>query len=191
MAADLESGRHLTPPATLPPRSLLDASQWARSDQEARLIIAASFQQRLLTLADVHRVAEDIPNARRRSLLLRTAEACAGGSHSLAELDFHALCRRFGLPTPIRQVPRVDRQGRQRYLDATFEPWKVAVEIDGVHHLDVGQWWDDAIKANSLQLDGYIVLRYPAFALRTEALRVAGEIREALRNAGWGTSGPS
>ena len=81
--------------------------------------------------------------------------------------------------------------GRLRFIDAVFDPWRVAVEIDGAHHLLVAQMWDDAVKANALELDGYVVLRYPAFALRSRGPLVANEIREALRRAGWpGTDRP-
>jgi hypothetical protein len=58
-------------------------------------------------------------------------------------LDFLALCRRFRLPVPTRQVSRLDRQGRRRFVDAVFDPWHIAVEIDRAHHLEVAQMWDD------------------------------------------------
>jgi very-short-patch-repair endonuclease len=180
-----EAAPHLRPPTAPCGRSLLDAAAWARSDREATLIVAASFQQGVVTLVDVERAATEQPATRRRALVLRTARDCAGGSHSLAELDFLSLCRRFHLPEPTRQVRRFDHQGRLRFLDALFEPAKVAVEIDGAHHLDVAQMWDDAVKANALQLDGYTVLRYPAFVVRTSPQRVAAEIRAALTRAGW------
>jgi very-short-patch-repair endonuclease len=175
---------HLTPPASFPGRSLVDAAQWARSDQEARLIVAACFQQKLVTLADVDRALAR--NTARRAVIWSTAQDCGAGSHSVAELDLLALCRRFRLPTPSRQAPRRDRQGRRRFLDAVFDPWPVAVEIDGTHHLEVAQMWDDAQRSNSFALDGLTVLRYPAFALRVRAEIIAAEIREALRGAGWG-----
>jgi hypothetical protein len=185
------SPNSIRPPMTFPGRSLLDAAQWARSDRQARLFVAASFQRELVTLADVRRAAEEQPNAQRRRLVLATAEDCAGGSHSLPELDLLALCRRFRLPTPTRQATRRDRSGRLRFLDAAFDEWRVAVEVDGAHHLEVARMWDDAVKSNALELDGYVVLRYPAFALRSEAARIAAEIREALRRAGWGDSSPA
>jgi hypothetical protein len=175
------------PPTTLPGRSLVDAVAWARSDREAQLIIAASFQQRIVRLADVQRAADERRTAKRRSLLLAVAEDCAGGSHSIGELDLLALCRRAGLPTPTRQAARRDRHGRIRFLDVLFEPWKVAVEIDGVHHLDVVQAWADAQRANDLELAGYVVLRFPAHAVRTEPERVIADIRAALTKAGWPT----
>jgi hypothetical protein len=161
---------HLRPPTAQIGRSLLDAASWARSDREAALIVAASFQQRLVSLADVERAAADLPSVRRRAFVLRLAQDCAGGSHSLAELDLLALCRRFRLPAPTRQVRDIDRLGRLRFLDAFFEPAKAAIEIDGAHHLDVGQMWDDAVKADSL---------------RTQAAGIAAEIREALVRGGW------
>ena len=163
----------------------MDAAQWARSDSEARLIVAASFQQHLVNLADIQRACRLRHNTARRSLVLNVAQDCAGGSHSLGELDLVVLCRGAGLPVPSRQVRRADRNGATRYLDALFEPWKVAVEIDGVHHLDVGQMWDDAVRQNALELAGYLVLRYPAHVVRRYPKRVAAEIREALTRAGW------
>ncbi len=175
-----------TAPATSPPgRSVVDAAQWARSEREARLIVAASFQQSLVRLPDINRAVSDQPHAFRRALVLRTATDCAGGSHSLGELDLLALCRRARLPLPIRQAPRRDRDGRLRFLDVVFDPWRVAVEIDGAHHLEVAQMWDDAVRANALELDGYVLLRYPAHALRTQPQRIAAEIREALLTNGW------
>jgi uncharacterized protein DUF559/putative AbiEi antitoxin of type IV toxin-antitoxin system len=174
-------------PCCAPDRAVVDAAQWARSDREARLIIAASFQQSLVTLAAVGRALREQPKARRRALVKATAEDCAGGSHSVAELDFVALCREYYLPLPTRQVVRRDGRGRRRYVDVLFDEWMVAVEIDGSHHLDVHQQWDDAVKANALELAGYTVLRYPAYAIRTEGRRIAEEIRQALRQRGWPT----
>jgi very-short-patch-repair endonuclease len=184
-APDLVSPHVRRPAVTLPGVSLIDAAAWARSDNEARMIIATCFQQGIVALADVMRAADARPAARRRALSLRTARDCAGGSHSVGELDFLDLCRRFHLPEPARQVARRDRMGRLRYLDAVFEPWRVVVEIDGAHHLNVAQMWDDAGRANELELDGYVVLRYPAWAVKTRAEQIAAEIRAALRRAGW------
>ena len=181
----LVRARDWFPPATLSAVSLVDAVRWSRSDAEARLIIAASFQQRIVVLSDVERVVARIPNLRRRALLRQTAVDCAGGSHSIAELELLTICRRAGLPEPTRQLRRNDQQGRVRYIDAVFEPWRVVVEVDGAHHLEVGRAWDDALRANALELDGYTVLRYPAFTLRTEPSRVTGDIRQALLRAGW------
>lgn len=116
-------------PLTLAGRALVDAVQWAASDRQALLLVAASFQQRLVSLPDVERTLAQLPRAKRRSLLQVTARDVAGGSESLAELDLLALCRRAGIPEPSRQVKRRDAQGRLRFIDAVFEEWKVAVEV--------------------------------------------------------------
>jgi uncharacterized protein DUF559 len=171
------------PPATLPARSLVDAAQWARTDKEARLIIAASFQQKIVGLRDVER--EIRHNTRRRELILATASDCAGGSHTLGELDLIGLCRKNGLPLPTRQVAVLDQDGRTRFLDAVFEEYKVAIEVDGVQHEWVERSWDDTERQNSLMLDDYRLLRFPNGYIRQHPRKVVGAIRALLLKAGW------
>ena len=96
------------PPCTTPARSVVDAAQWAVSDNQARTIIAASFQQRLVGGDDVDRVLTRMTRASRRALIRRTAADARDGSHSLAEIDMIALCRKAGLPLPTRQARRAD-----------------------------------------------------------------------------------
>ena len=115
---------------------------------------------------DVCEVLDRYQNMPRRTLALRTVRDAAGGSHSLGELEFLALCRRGGLPLPTRQRPRRDSSGRWRYLDACFDDWMVAAEIDGGQHGNVGQMWDDYDRQNDLEIAGYRVLRFPAWVAR-------------------------
>ncbi|GAA1736797.1 DUF559 domain-containing protein [Luedemannella helvata] len=173
------------PPATMPARSVVDAVCWAESADQARLILAATFQQRLVDVADVARVLERLPKLRRRPLILRTLADVGAGSHSLAELDLVRLCRQAGLPTPSRQVPRVDSDGTHRYLDLLFEEWGVHVEVDGAHHVDARQWWLDLRRQNALAAYGMRTLRFPAFMIREQPDVVVAQIRTALRAAGW------
>src|SRR5689334_10705916 len=47
--------------------------------------------------------------------------------------------------------------------------WKTArlvVEVDGRHHMDAAQYWADMDRDNDLTVDGYRVLRFPAFLMR-------------------------
>ncbi|MFG2053985.1 DUF559 domain-containing protein [Micromonospora sp. NPDC048930] len=173
------------PPRTMPARSLVDAAQWAPTDEEARAVIAAGFQQRLVRGDDLHRVLDRLPRARRRDLIRVTASDAAGGAHSLAELDFLSLVRRAGLPEPSRQVVRRDATGRRRYLDVWFEQWRVHVEIDGGQHLDPRTAWADMQRQNELWANGDPVLRFPAWAVRHDAERVLAQLRATLRSAGW------
>ena len=177
----LEQG---TPPRTTAARSVVDAAQWATSDNEARLIISTAFQQRLVGGRVVEEVLERMPRAVRRSLIRRTSADAKGGG-SVAEIDLVALCRRAGLPPPTRQVRRVDADGRVRYLDCYWEEWKLHVEIDGAHHMNVESWWADMKRQNALWIPGDRVLRFPAWLVRERPREVLGQIRMALMAAGW------
>jgi very-short-patch-repair endonuclease len=178
----LAAGR---PPRTRSARSLVDAAQWARSDDQARMVIAAGFQQRLVRADDLRAVLDRLPRARRRKLIAQTVADAAGGAHSVPELDFLDLCRRHRLPEPTRQVVRRDSAGRRRYLDAYFEEWQVHVEVDGGQHLDPQQAWDDMQRQNDLWISGDRVLRFPAWAVRTRPDEVIAQVRTALMAAGW------
>ncbi|HET9516227.1 MAG TPA: DUF559 domain-containing protein [Actinoplanes sp.] len=173
------------PPRTKMARSLIDAAQWARCDDDARAVLAAGFQQRLVNAASVLEVLDRLPRAHRRGLIRQTVLDAAGGSHSLAELDFLKLCRVNGLPEPSRQVVRCDAAGRRRYLDAFFDQWRVHVEVDGSQHWDPRQAWSDMYRQNELWIAGDRVLRFPAWALRNDPAAVAAQVRAALRAAGW------
>jgi Protein of unknown function (DUF559) len=172
------------PPRTKIARSVVDAAQWARTEDEARAVIAAAFQQRLVVARDVQDVLRRLPRARRRRLITQTAMDAAGGTHSLAEIDFVGLCHRHDLPEPSLQVVRHDAAGRRRYLDAWFEPWQVHVEIDGGQHLDARQAWSDMRRQNDLWIAGDRVLRFPAWALRHDPGAVMAQVRAALCAAG-------
>ncbi|HEX6077058.1 MAG TPA: DUF559 domain-containing protein [Micromonosporaceae bacterium] len=173
------------PPHTSIARSLVDAAQWAPSDNVARAIVAAGFQQRLVRLEEISATLHRMPRARRRRLVLQTAVDSAGGAHSLAEIDLARLCRRYRIPVPTHQKPRTDRNGRRRWLDAYWEEWRLHVEVDGGHHTEVREWWADMQRQNALWVSGDRLLRFPSWALRHRPQEVAEEIVAALTAAGW------
>jgi very-short-patch-repair endonuclease len=173
------------PPATTPPRAVVDAAQWATTDVEARTIVAISFQQGLVKGDEVDRVLAGLPVVPRRSLIGRTARDAQDGSHTLTELDLVELCRAAGLPVPSRQVRRRDASGRTRFLDAVFEEWGIRVEIDGSHHMSADEWWQDMIRHNDLSRRGEVVLRFPAWLVRDRPAAVIATLRRALMDAGW------
>jgi hypothetical protein len=174
-----------TPPSTNHARSVVDAARWAVSDLEARVLVAASFQQRLVGGDEVRRVLDSLGPVKRRRLIVTTAADAAGGAHSLAELDFLSLSRRVGFPEPTLQQVRHDATGRKRYLDFVYEEYSVHVEIDGSHHLDVRQAWADMSRQNALWIAGERVLRFPAWLVRERPDEVAAQVRAALVAAGW------
>ncbi len=78
---------------------------------------------------------------------------------------------------------RRDGNGRRRWLDAYWDEARVAVEVDGLWHMDAVAWWDDMRRGNDLTISGLRVLRFPAFVVRDEPGFVAAQIRSALRGA--------
>jgi len=123
---------------------------------------------------------EKSPRLARRAMIRATLDDIAGGAQALSELDFTRLVRRHRLPEPDRQARRQDAAGRRRWLDASWEAARLIVEVDGIHHLDTAQYWADMDRDNDFTLDGYRVLRFPAFVVRYHGDYVAGEIRGAL-----------
>lgn len=180
-----EMQRNVKPPHTTEVRSLVDAAQWARSDDQAAAIIAAGYQQRLVFGDQIARALVHRPTLRRRRLILETAADAAGGSHSLPEIEFLRGCRRARLPRPARQAVRKDASGRKRYLDIYFDRYGVHVEIDGGQHTDVRQWWADMRRQNDLWVAGDRVLRFPAFVIRTKPDEWVPQVRAALVAGGW------
>jgi hypothetical protein len=75
------------------------------------------------------------------------------GSRAMSEIDLVRLCRRAGLPVPVPVRMRLDSSGRRRCLDAEWELVDgsvVGLEIDGVHHMEVGQWYADLLREAEL-----------------------------------------
>jgi very-short-patch-repair endonuclease len=166
-------------------RSVVDAAQWAATDQEARTILATACQQRLVSPSDLLERAARMPRLCRRGLIQQTARDLAGGPDALSEIDLSHLCRRFGLPAPEHQLRRRDARGRVRYVDAYWRRWRLQVEVDGAHHMDVSQWEADMRRQNDIWLAGDRILRFTAFEIRHRPAEVAEQIRRALLAAGW------
>jgi very-short-patch-repair endonuclease len=161
-------------------RSLVDAAAWMSNDRGTQAVLAAGVQQRLARPGDLLAVVAANQRLPRRAMIKATLDDIAGGAQALSELDLTRLVRRYRLPEPDRQAPRRDSAGRRRWLDAVWEAAKLIVEVDGIHHLDVAQYWADMDRDNDFTLDDYRVLRFPAVAVRYRGGHVAGQIRGAL-----------
>jgi very-short-patch-repair endonuclease len=178
----VQAGR---PVRTTMARSVVDAAQWARDDDQARAIIAAGCQQGRVTPEEILAVVQRMPRARRRGLVIETAGYAQGGAEALSEIDFVRLCQRHGLPLPDLQERRQDASGRVRYLDAYWREFGLHVEVDGAHHMDVRHWEADMRRQNDLWIKGDRILRFPAWAVRHRPAETAGQLRRALEAAGW------
>lgn len=160
------------------------AALWARSDREAALVLVATAQQRLTTAARMQEVAETVRRHRRRRLVRAVLADVAGGVQALGELDFARLCRAHGLLEPDRQAVSRGPGGRI-YLDVRWTKWHLVVEIDGLHHLRLDVWLDDALRQNAVSLGDDVVLRIPNLGLRLQPERFMAQVGAALRSRGW------
>jgi uncharacterized protein DUF559 len=162
-------------------RSLVDAADWRSTDRGAMAILAAGVQQGRTRVDDLRAVLRRPGPMRRRGLMLEVLGDIEGGAQALSELDFtRQVIKQFGLPEPSRQAGRRDSRNRQRWIDVAFDKWKVIAEIDGAQHIEPLDQWDDMERDNDFTIDGYRVLRFPAWMVRQKPDHVAGKIRQAL-----------
>jgi hypothetical protein len=159
----------------------------AASFREARPgcgILAAGVQQRLVNANDLAPAIGAAPRLHHRSVLLDAVRDIGQGAEALSEIDFARLCRRNGIPEPIRQAVRVEPSGRRRYLDAEWtraDGRRVVVEVDGALHLAPRRWWDDQLRQNELVITGSLILRFPSVIVRCEEQLVVKQLTRALR----------
>jgi len=168
------------PPRTTLARSIVDAAAWADSDDDARALIAAAFQQRLVVDFELDDVLAVLTRTPRRALIRETMNFAKHGAHAISEVALVQICRKYGLPLPDQQVRR---QGR--YLDAYWHRWRLHVEVDGRWHTEVKAWWADMRRQNDLWIAGDRVLRFPAWVVLHRPAEVAAQLRRALIAAGW------
>lgn len=171
-------------PRTRPATAAVRAALWARSNREATYLLVTTVQQGLATPERLGEEALRIRRDRRRPLLHAVVNELLDGARSLGELDVVRELRSRGLPTPARQVLR--RDGRNRYyLDLYWPAYRLVVEIDGIHHAWAENVVGDALRQNTLALDGDTVLRLPLLGLRLHPDEFFDQIEQALRAGGW------
>ncbi len=175
--------------STLPPRTRADvaavrAALWAATDKQAALVLTMAVQQGLTTPQHIGRALLRVRRDRRRELVQAVVLDLLEGSRALGEAEVSRACRQRGLPEPSRQVVRRLRDGRF-VVDLVWEEWGVAVEVDGVQHSWAEQVVPDALRQNSLTLDGLLVLRLPLLGLRVAPDDFFAQIERALRSRGW------
>ncbi|HWH28732.1 MAG TPA: hypothetical protein VNU26_07175 [Mycobacteriales bacterium] len=171
------------PPVVRLPTAVLHAVAVAPTDRAAEWRVAAVVQQRLTTPAHLRTALEHQPRLRRRRLVAAVLADVEQGAHSGSELDFLRLLREAGLPPPDR-LQRPVRANGKRYLDAWWERQRVAAEIDGAHHVEVGQWDDDVLRHNAVVLaertDRVLPLRFTTTNLRHDRAEVISQLQIAL-----------
>ncbi|MGB8383902.1 MAG: hypothetical protein WCG47_22085 [Dermatophilaceae bacterium] len=169
-------------PRVRPEWATIHAAQWAKTDRAAALLVCLPVQQRLVSTERLLAAWQTVRYSRRRKLLDHVIHDVCDGAHSLGELDFAALCRRYGLPKPSRQVVRILPNGRV-YLDVEWEDVHLVVEVDGGHHLSALNPVDDALRQNEVVLGRGLVLRLPVLGLRLAQEAFMGQVVRAHRLA--------
>lgn len=148
-------------------------------------MLVAAVQQRLTTPERLMTALARTGRHRRRAFVSHVLDDALDGAQALGELDFAALCRRRGLPAPTRQAVRRGPRGRW-YLDVHFEQYGVTVEIDGLAHLHGLAPLEDALRQNTLVIDGELVLRIPLLGPRLASSAFLDQVAQALTDRGWG-----
>ncbi len=164
------------------PALVLAASTFA-GPRPACGLLAAGVQQQLVRPGQLRSAVLANPRTRHRHAMLLAVDDIAQGAEALSEIDFARLCRRYGLPEPVRQAVRVEPTGRRRYLDAewvTRSGRRLVAEIDGALHLAARRWWEDQLRQNEIVLGGNLVLRFPSAIVRHEELIVVDQLRRGM-----------
>jgi hypothetical protein len=161
----------------------LHAAAWAQSDRAAEWRLAAVVQQKLTVVRDLRAALTQMRRLPRRALVATVLDDVELGAHAGSELDFLRFCRAFGVPEPDRLQVLV-RAGGKRYLDGSYDRQRVALEVDGTHHMLVENWDADALRTLELVVagrgSGTRLVRLTAGNLRHDADRVAALLRELL-----------
>lgn len=178
----------LTHPARSPTQlriapGVLHAAAWAKSDRAAQWRVAAAVQQRLVTVPRLRDALALLPRLPRRRSIRLVLDDVELGAHARTELDFLAFLRRNHLPLPDRLQFLVRASG-MRYLDGWWEKQRVGAEVDGTHHMEVGTWDEDTLRANAVLVaardDRVMLLRVTAGNLRHREAELAEQFRAAL-----------
>jgi hypothetical protein len=170
------------PPTVALERATIDAAVWSKDIKTAFRITVAPVQQRLTTAGRLKAVLLSAGSVKFRRPLLQFIRDLEGGAEALSEVEFLRWCRRHRLPEPATQV-RYDRNGRRRYLDATFrlpDGSTLFVEIDGGVHLLLSVRWEDTLKDNDAVLANRKTLRFTSAAIYADDPRALLQLREAL-----------
>ena len=162
----------------------VQAAAWATTDRRALYILLSSLQQGLVSSTRLLTVARDRTRLRRRGLIMDSVREYEGGAESLSELDLGAICRKYGLPEPIRQVSVLDGHGKPRRIDADFKGVNgrtARVEVEGLHHLKPEVWFADVKRHNGLVLSGNgAYYRYSSWEIRYEPADFVRDMKAAL-----------
>jgi hypothetical protein len=120
---------------------------------------------------------------RQSAWLRRALEEVTDGVRSVAEGDLRTLIKAAGLPAPMFNARLYVGRTLLAVADAWWPDAGVAVEVDSREwHLSPEDWQRTLRRHTSMSAHGIIVLHVTPQQIRTEAGRVAADIRSALQS---------
>lgn len=173
-------------PGSGPPRLAVEYAALLTAERDRSLrraigLVAACVQQGLTTADRLLTGAKEIRKLRHGRHFILALGDIAGGAQSFAEIDLGRLCREAGLAEPVRQVLRLDAEGRRRYLDAE---WRLAsgrsivLEVDGSFHTQVDHWWRDMKRERAIVIARSSVLRCSSIEIRLDPRAIVADLRK-------------
>jgi hypothetical protein len=169
-------------PVTSMERALLDISARLDDKQTERALVTAD-RTRSLRWQELYRLIDRTPRRPGVARLRRAALAVdpvAADTVSPLEIDFLALCRRGGLPTP-----QVNVQVSDHLVDFLWPNERVVVETDGyAYHADRSAFERDHARTVVLEASGYIVHSATYRMLVDEPDPFLKLVRSSLRRRG-------
>jgi hypothetical protein len=106
------------------------------------------------------------------------------------ELLFLAFLAEFGIAEPVLHHKVFDADRFVAEVDLAYPPLKIAIELDGRHHLEEDVRERDLPRQNDLVLLGWTVLRFSWRRFVDRPEQVLREVRDALRIASSGHPNP-
>ena len=172
-------------PVTGPPRLPIEFAALLAAERDGNVrraigLLCACVQQQLTTAQRIGSVIPRIRKLRHGKTFAVVLDDIAGGAQSFAELEVGRLCAEYGLMAPTRQVVRLDKDGRRRYLDCVWvlpDGRVVVLEVDGSFHAEVVAWWSDMKRERAVVIQGDTVLRCSSIELRLEPQDVMSDLR--------------
>jgi very-short-patch-repair endonuclease len=169
-------------PMTTVARTLFDLSAVVRPGRVARALDTA-LARRMVTLAEISRVARDLSGRGRRKVTVIRAILAERGMDFVApetdlEQEFVALIAGSDLLQPARQVNLGDQLAWIGRVDFVYRDARVVIETDGKEHhsslLD-RQW--DAARDAALTAAGWTVMRFSWFDIVHRPRQTLSRIR--------------
>lgn len=177
-----------TPPRTRVQETLVDLTQLSASFDDAFSWLSRGCGRRLVTPQLVRAAVGMRRRVRWRDEILGALPLIADGVHSYLEYRYvRDVEEAHGLPTATRQARfvRGTRFPRSGYLDNLYEPFGVAVELDGSAAHPVEDRWEDIHRDNFCARLGIITLRYSWTDVTRRSCHAAAGLSDVLHRRGW------